>query len=226
MTKSKDHLICFDLDGVLISTMIIANEIFYDVVSKELGLPLYDYPEQKSLMSLSFEDRLATLWRDDVKKLGITEEQIADALMLSRQRKLDSGTPIIPHAREAVELMAENFENLALVSSNSVYVIDETLKALGLREHFSKLTGIDDVRSSKPNPEIYAVTGEYFDIDPTKCLVFEDSSNGIHAAKGAGMKVIGVATGLESVEELEKTAPERIIRNFSELSMDLVNEVL
>lgn len=225
MTKSKDHLICFDLDGILISSMVIANRIFYDVVSGKLGLPLYDYPQQKTLMALSAEERIAMLWPDDIKKKGITHEQIEKALQIYRDEKMAAGIPLLPHAKEAVILMAEHFKNIACVSSNPDYLIDETLSKLGLRPYFSKITGLDHVQFSKPHPEMYRVTAEYFNINPKSCLVFEDSTHGIHAAKGAGMHVIAVATGLESVSELQKAEPNRILNDLSELSYEMVSEI-
>lgn len=226
MIKNKDCLICFDMDGVLISSMVIANEIFYDVVGKELGLPLHDYPQQKGLMALSFEDRLASLWKDDIEREGISTEQIESALEICRARKMAADIPVLPGAKETVRQIADNFENLALVSSNREFVIDDTLNLLGLRQYFSKLTGIDSVRFSKPDPEIYAVTVEHFGIDPERALTFEDSTHGIDAARGAGMKVIGVATGLETAEALQKAGADQVLKDFSEFSLDGLKKLL
>ena len=226
MIKNKDYLICFDMDGVLISSMVIANEIFYDVVEKELGLPLHDYPQQKGLMALSFEDRLVSLWKDDIERKGISEDRIESALEICRARKMAADIPILPNARETVRQIADYFENMALVSSNREFVIDDTLNLLGLRQYFSKLTGIDSVQFSKPDPEIYKVTVEHFGILPQKALTFEDSTHGIHSAKGAGMKVVGVATGLETPEALQKAGADQVLKDFSEFSLDELKKLL
>jgi len=226
MTKDLTHLICFDMDGVLISSMLIANQLFYEMVEKELGLPLYDYPQQKSLMALSAEERIERLWEDDIREKGITQSEIDRAMDHFRQMKIDAGVPILPDAKKALELMAENFEHLACVSSNREAVIDEQLTGLGVRHFFTKITGIDHVRFSKPDPEIYAQTAEYFGIEPAKCLTFEDSTHGIHSAKSAGMKAIAVATGLESVEELQKTDADLILPDLSGLDLDTVKILL
>lgn len=225
MTKNAEHLICFDLDGTLISSMAIANKIFYETVHEELGLPLHDYPQQKTLMALSAEERLATLWKEEMKKRGITPEQAAHALQSYRDRKMAVGIPLIPHADEAVKLMAEHFEFLACVSSNPDYMVEESLRKLGLRPYFSLVVGMDHIEFSKPHPAIYQHAVNHFGLKAKNCLTFEDSSYGIQSAKAAGMKAIAVATGLESVEDLKKSGADRIWPDFSVITLNKVMEV-
>jgi len=225
MIKDQTHLICFDLDGVLISSMATANRIFYEVVQRELGLPLYDYPQRKDLMALSVEERLESLWKKEMRERGITAEQTEHALHTFQREKLSADIPVLPHAPEAVRLMAEHFEFLACVSSNSDYMIEETLTQLGLRSCFSFIAGMDDVQFSKPHPAIYQYAIDHFGMNPKDCLTFEDSTHGIHSAKSAGLKAIGVATGLESVEELQKTGADLIWPDFSGISLQKVMAV-
>lgn len=225
MTKNSSHLICFDLDGVLISSMAIANRIFYDVVHQELGLPLHDYPQQKALMAVSAEERMATLWKKEMKERGITARQAAHALQTYRDEKMASHIPILPHAAKAVQLMAEHFEHLACVSSNLNYMIEETLIRLSLRPYFSLVVGMDEVKFSKPHPAIYQHAVDHFGLEPKDCLTFEDSTHGIHSAKSAGLKAIAVATGLESMEDLQKSGADLAWPDLSVISLKKVMEI-
>lgn len=226
MSKSKNHLICFDLDGVLISSMITANHIFYDVVQKELRLPIYDYPKDKKLLSLSAEDRMYLLWSTEIKEQGITEVQIEKTLQIYRQKKLEAHMQPCPGAKDAVELMAEHFEYLACVSSNSEQLVQDFLAKMGLLHHFTKITGIDFISQAKPDPQIYISTIDYFGLEPQNCLTFEDSTAGITSATEAGMKVIGVATGLESVEELKRTPADEVWEDLMGINLEKIKEVL
>lgn len=226
MQKSKDYLICFDLDGVLISSMVTANEIFYRVISDELGLPLHDYPTDKKLMSMSAEERVQLLWSHEIQEKGIQPPQIERVLQLYRKEKLEAGMPLLPYAKEALALMSEHFESIACVSSNPDQVIQDFLAKLGIMHYFSKITGIDFIPRSKPDPEIYISTIDYFVLEPSHCLTFEDSTAGVASAKGAGMKVIGVATGLESVEDLKKAGANLVWKDFSEMELGKVKGVL
>jgi HAD superfamily hydrolase (TIGR01509 family) len=222
MIKDQTHLICFDLDGVLISSMAIANRIFYEVVQRELGLPLYDYPQRKDLMALSVEERLESLWENEMKERGITEKQIAHALHTFQTEKLSAGIPILPHAAKAVKLMADHFEFLACVSSNADYVIKETLVEMSLRPYFSFIAGMDEVAFSKPHPAIYQHAVSHFGLNPKDCLTFEDSTHGIHSAKAAGLKAIALATGLESMEELKKSGANLVWPDLSGISLEKI----
>lgn len=226
MNKSTENLICFDLDGVLISSMVTANRIFYEVIERELRLPLHDYPQQKTLMSLSAEERVHLLWSKDIEEKGISSDQIEYALQTYRKEKLAAGMPLLPYAKEAVQLMADHFEFIACVSSNPDQVIQDFLANLGIMHYFSKITGIDFIPHSKPDPQIYISTVDYFGLKPSRCLTFEDSTAGVTSAKDAGMRVIGVATGLESVEDLKKAGADLIWTDFSEMELEKVRGLL
>ena len=52
----------------------------------------------------------------------------------------------------------------------------------------------DDVNAGKPDPEIYLLVAQEFDLKPGNCLVIEDSPSGVKAALAAGMQCIAVTT--------------------------------
>jgi HAD superfamily hydrolase (TIGR01509 family) len=81
---------------------------------------------------------------------------------------------------------------LAVASSSSKEVIQIVLDRFHLNDYFDEVVSADDVNGeSKPSPKIYLHTASLLDVDPKKCLVFEDSLNGIKAAKAAGMYCVG-----------------------------------
>lgn len=225
MTKDNDHLICFDLDGTLISSMAIANRIFYETVHEELGLPLHDYPKQRALMALSAEERMDTLWRNEIRERGITHDQITHALQSYRNRKMTVNIPLIPYAADAVRLMAEHFRFLACVSSNADYIVRQTLARIGLDSYFSLVVGMDRVEFSKPDPAIYRQAVEHYGMNPKMCVTFEDSTPGLRSAIGAGLRTIAVATGLESESELKKTGPDLVWPDLSGITIKKVTAV-
>jgi len=223
--KDTKHLICFDLDGVLISSMAIANQIFFDTVDEDLKLPTEEWRKNKIMMALPAEERFDVYWKDEIKERGITQNQIESTLNKYRKRKLRVDMPVLPNAIKSVRLMADNFEFLASVSSNKEYIIEETLEKLGIRDLFMKITGIDNIKFSKPHPEIYQTTVDYFGLHPKDAMTFEDSTHGIHSAKSAGMKAVGVATGLETIEDLKKAGADIVLSNLGELDISLVYQL-
>jgi HAD superfamily hydrolase (TIGR01509 family) len=91
---------------------------------------------------------------------------------------------------------------------------DFGFKALGLEHTFSVILGDEHVTKGKPHPEIYLEAAKMLGIDPSRCIVFEDSPPGIQSGKEAGMKVISILT--THTEEDNKNA-DYFVKDFTQL---------
>jgi len=87
------------------------------------------------------------------------------------------------------------------------------LTEIGVHRYFEVIVTADDVRRGKPDPEVYLRAAAGLRVPPTECLVFEDSVVGVHAARTAGMRVIGLTTA-HSARELLAAGAERAIADF------------
>ena len=87
-----------------------------------------------------------------------------------------------------------------------------TLQETGLESYFNVITDASMVSRAKPDPQVYLITATKLGVQPSECIVFEDSVPGIMAAQNAGMRVVGMAT-THKPEELLKYVNE-IILNF------------
>ena len=81
---------------------------------------------------------------------------------------------------------------LAVTSSAVKADIEEILGRFALREVFTLIVDGSEVTRGKPDPEAYLLTAKKLGVDPRACVVFEDSSVGVRAAKAAGMFCIAV----------------------------------
>ncbi|OGK17057.1 hypothetical protein A2774_01360 [Candidatus Roizmanbacteria bacterium RIFCSPHIGHO2_01_FULL_39_12c] len=89
---------------------------------------------------------------------------------------------------------------LALATSSRLESMNLVLDKFKLRSYFKVLVNAYDVKSAKPDPEIYLSTAKKLKVKPNDCAVFEDSYSGVEAAKRAGMKIILVMTSLTQKE--------------------------
>ncbi|MDC8756588.1 HAD family hydrolase [Janthinobacterium fluminis] len=80
-----------------------------------------------------------------------------------------------------------------LVSNSHPRIIEASLRHLGIREHFTYLCSGDEVARGKPAPDAYLHALALHGAAAESCLVFEDSRNGIIAAKAAGLRVVAVS---------------------------------
>jgi beta-phosphoglucomutase len=101
---------------------------------------------------------------------------------------------------------------IALATSAPLENVDFTLDSTGLKKYFSIISDASMIKHGKPDPEIYLLTAAKLGVQPSDCIVFEDSIAGIQSGLSAGMRVIGVATTYKT-EELLKYVKE-IIQNF------------
>jgi beta-phosphoglucomutase-like phosphatase (HAD superfamily) len=76
--------------------------------------------------------------------------------------------------------------------------VDFILDQAGLRGYFRVVVDGHQVSHPKPHPEIYRLAAALLEIEPSNCIVFEDSHTAVAAARAAGMRVVGIgATGAD-----------------------------
>jgi HAD superfamily hydrolase (TIGR01509 family) len=105
----------------------------------------------------------------------------------------------------------------AVGTSASSQDVTRVLTEIGLRRQFRVVVTADDVTLGKPDPEVYLLAAERLGAAPEACLVFEDATVGVRAARGAGMRVVGVATAYEPAD-LVSAGAEHAITTFEGLT--------
>ncbi len=98
----------------------------------------------------------------------------------------------MPGAEELLKYLKQNGIKLALASGSSSESVNHHLSKLGAHSYFDAIVSGDEVKNSKPAPDIFLKTAKLLGVSPEECFVFEDSENGIKAGNSAGMKCIGV----------------------------------
>ncbi len=114
--------------------------------------------------------------------------------------------PVKPGVREILRSLRERGLPLALASSTDGAVVRQELDEAGLLGSFDAVVGGDQVKRSKPDPEIFLRAAERLGAPPEKCFVIEDSFNGIRAARRAGMRALMVPYLLPPDGEMESLA--------------------
>jgi HAD superfamily hydrolase (TIGR01509 family) len=123
-----------------------------------------------------------------------------------------AGIDLLPGADAAVRAVAASGSKVALMTSGERPYADGFLKMTGLDKVFSTSVTLDDVTHLKPHPEPYLKAAELLKVEPTRCVVFEDSIAGFLAAKAAGITCVGV--GKVALEAEEDIAPDMAISSF------------
>lgn len=122
----------------------------------------------------------------------------------------------MPGAVELVKKLGGKLP-LAVASGSPKQAIDNAMSVLGLRDCFEALVSSDDVPKGKPCPDVFLAAAKALKMNPSRCLVFEDSFNGVRAAKSAGMHCFAVPSA--QPEEIKKLA-DRVYGSLAEVRME------
>lgn len=121
---------------------------------------------------------------------------VQDVSAMARQKELHyvgligSVTPIRP-----VLDIAARYRNrmpVAVASGGEGYVVAQTLAAIGAGDWFRVVVGAEDTQRHKPEPDVFLEAARRLEVEPTRCVVFEDSDLGLLAAERAGMMGVDV----------------------------------
>lgn len=94
---------------------------------------------------------------------------------------------------DALELVASlNGAQMALVTSSMRWYLEKAVATFHFLSSFSVVVCQSDVKEGKPNPEAYLLAASRLGVEPSRCLVIEDSVNGVRAGIAAGAQVLGI----------------------------------
>jgi HAD superfamily hydrolase (TIGR01509 family) len=188
------ELIIFDSDGVLVDSEIIALTALAQTASKE-GAAIGVDEAIRSFRGL----KMAECVREIERRLGrgVRETFVAD---LRRETALAFDAALKPvegiHAA-----LAEITVPICVASNGPTSKLRHTLGLTKLLGHFEgRIFSAYEVGSWKPDPGLFLHAAQTLGVHPSRCVVVEDSLSGIHAAKAAGMRVLGFTGGDPDVE--------------------------
>lgn len=209
--------VIFDMDGVLIDSeplwKIAMEEAFHSV-----GLMITKKDFQKTVglridqvVQFWFEERG---WKDlSAKEL---EELIIEKMVhLIRQ----NGDPL-PGVIDTIAYLKAEGIKIGLATSSYNVLIDTVLEALDIRDAFEIVNSAEDEDFGKPHPAVYLTVANKLKVEPRKCLVIEDSLNGIISGLAAQMKVICIP------EKTHNPEPKLSVANYQFDDMALLLEHL
>jgi beta-phosphoglucomutase len=112
----------------------------------------------------------------------------------------------------------------AVASSGSRARVEQALEAFHMRDRFRAVMTAEDVGRGKPDPALFLLSAQALQVAPTRIVVCEDAVAGVLAAKGAGMKCIGIAAnGRESM--LKQAGADMVVKDFSHTNLEDVRRL-
>jgi len=182
--------VIFDMDGLMIDSEKIQSKAFETLISI--------YKKKPILNTLGIIQTIGMTSKENWKRLKIKHnidenlEKLINERRIIYEKLLSSNIKPMPGLIKLLKLLQNHNLKMAIASSSNLNIINLVLSNLQIKKYFQVITSGDEVKRSKPHPEIFLKTAKKINIDPKDCLVLEDSQLGVEAAIKAGMKVIAV----------------------------------
>ncbi len=205
--------VIFDWDGTLADTRQVIVISFQKALSETNCRVSAEYIERRIGIGA------AETFREILRSAGKPFDEKLVQHLIKRKSQLEielaDQVKLFPGARDLLESLSGKVK-LGLASMNNRVVIMHLVRAKDLKKYFEAILTADSVSHSKPDPEIFLKMASELEMNPEKCVVFEDSIFGVKAAKSAGMGCVAVTTGVYSKQELEKEKPNLVVKTLKE----------
>jgi putative hydrolase of the HAD superfamily len=186
----------FDFDGLILDTET-PEVLVWESIYREYGheLPLHEWKKIIGGYGLSTFDAAEHLAQ-------LTQRQLDVSSLRARYRleadRLIHASPIMPGVVDLIREAKQRGLGLAIASSSPHAWVDDHARRLGLFDQFDKIICAEDVDPgrTKPHPDLFYKALDQLKVHNNEAIVFEDSLNGVHSAKTAGIFVVAVPNPL------------------------------
>ena len=205
----------FDFDGLLVDTETPAR-LAYEELYREHGheLPLDRWATLVGTIGADFDPdaHLEELVGAPLDKVALTERRRAREFELCDLEDLRPG--IADYLTEAERRALKT----AIVSSSTTEWIDRHLRRLDRLDHWDAIVAANgDAARAKPQPDLYREALDRLGLQPPDAIAFEDSVNGIRAAKAAGIFVVAVPNPITETFALDEA--DLLVRSLADVRL-------
>jgi HAD superfamily hydrolase (TIGR01509 family) len=179
--------VIFDMDGLLIDSEPIWKRVEQQALSQALGVEL-SLADLKRFTGRATRDFVALI-AQHYPQLDVDEPALME-LILGMMAEQITEAPMLPGARELIEYFQQQNTPMAIASSTPRPLIEAVVGRHQLPIQI--ITSGAEVAASKPHPEVFLKAAELLGARSFDCWVFEDSLNGVIAARAASMQVVAV----------------------------------
>ena len=181
--------VIFDMDGLLINSEPLWGEALQEVFA---GIGVALPPELAHRTTGLRTNEVVDYWQRYFGWQGHRNEDVTNDILDSVTQKILASATLQPGAAAVLEGFKRRGIPMGLASSSPVRVIDPALQHFGLTPYFKAIHSAEHEVYGKPHPAVYIACAEQLNAQPFHCLAFEDSINGMVAAKAARMKAVVV----------------------------------
>ena len=183
------NTVIFDMDGLLIDSEPYWQEAGTETLREfNVTLDPIQYHHTTGLRTPEWLDYWFGVFGVDKGLIPAA----AAALHANVFEKIRAFAPPMPGVRQALDLFKERQFRIGLATSSPLTLAKIVTDKLDIGDYFDAVSSAGDLPFGKPHPQVYMDCAAALSANPLECLAFEDSFNGLIAAKAARMKCVVV----------------------------------
>jgi sugar-phosphatase len=183
----------FDMDGLLIDSEPLWSEAGKETL--ELFGKTLSEEQYHSSTGLRTEEWIEHWFRYFEIDMAMAQSAIDNIIQKAIEKINLHGEPF-PGINEIFHFLRERNFKIALATSSPLSLVDVVLRKLNLEKKFDTIASAGDLPYGKPHPQVYIDCATQLECSPLQCIAFEDSFNGMIAAKAARMKCVVVPAAI------------------------------
>lgn len=212
--------VIFDMDGVIVDTEPVHRYAYFKHFD-ELNIVVTEE------MFTSFTGNSTRNVFQRVKSNFNLDHEVEDLIQRKRSIFNDAfdtkeDLELLEGVEKLIKDLHKNGMQLIVASSASKVTIDRVFKRFGLYQYFTHIVSGEDFPNSKPHPAIFEYAASLSVAKKENCIVIEDSTNGVKAAKAAGIFCVGYNSVHSEAQDLSRA--DVIINHFNELDFEKISK--
>lgn len=213
--------VIFDMDGVIVDTEPVhhfAYQQHFEQLKIDVSPEMYASFTGNSTKNIY--ERLTTTFRltQDIQTLVETKRNLFNEAFDQKQDLY-----LLEGVEDLIKELNENGMQMVLASSSAKVTIQRIFNRFDLHPYFSHKVSGEDFPKSKPHPAIFQQAAFLANTPVEKCIVIEDSTNGIMAAKAAGIYCVGYESVHSKLQDY--SLADQVISHFNELTFDKIRQL-
>lgn len=213
--------VIFDMDGVLVNSEPLHHEVSL-VQFKNLNIEVTDE------IFATFTGNSNKMIYQKLKDRFALEQEIEDLILAKNNLFIDAfdkkeDLHLMPGVKDLIVSLYNNGVQLIVASSSEMEIINKVFERFDLDKYFTHKVSGNDFPESKPNPAIFTKAASYSKAPIEECVIIEDSTNGIKAAKAAG--IFCIAYKSEDVDSQDQSLADVIIYDFKDLNFEKMKSI-
>ena len=213
--------VIFDMDGVIVDTEPVHRYAYFKQFN-ELNINVTEE------MYTSFTGFSTRNTFQKLKEIFVIEHEVEDLIQRKRNIFNDAfdskaDLELLEGVESFIKELHQNGMQLILASSASKVTIERVFNRFKLHEYFTHVVSGEDFPNSKPDPAIFEHAASLSIAPKESCIVIEDSTNGIRAAKAAGIFCVGYNSIHSEAQDLSEA--DVVINHFNELGFDILKDI-